>query len=71
VVGDTPSAREQGTRRVRRGRDELPGVLTQIASLLDRCSDVSPSLPGTISGTINSEAIEFFVQASDIPTIGG
>lgn len=50
---------KQDSRRLRRERDELLSVLTQITRLLERCD--------TIPGTINSKAIRFSVQASDIP----
>ena len=58
---------KQDTRRLRWERDELLGVLIRLGNLLERCREASPALPRTIPRTINSEAIEFFVQASDIP----
>lgn len=58
---------KQDTRRLRRERDELLDVLTRLGNLLERCGAAAPALPRTIPRTINSEAIEFFVQASDIP----
>ncbi len=58
---------KQDTRRLRRERDELLDVLTRLGKLLERCGAAAPALPRTIPRTINSEAIEFFVQASDIP----
>jgi hypothetical protein len=54
---------KQDSRRLRRERDELLSVLTQITRLLERCD--------TIPGTINSKAIRFSVQASEVPPIGG
>jgi len=54
----------EDTRRLRAERDELLGVLTRLAELLES-RGASPA--STISRRIDPAAIEFSVQASDIP----
>lgn len=54
----------EDTRRLRAERDELLGVLTRLAQLLES-RGAGPA--STISRRIDPGAIEFSVQASDIP----